>query len=108
MIVTARKHHSPSDTTWADVASDFAAQIAIASVVNGCLAKHAYSGCPSGSFGIAAMNGTLFSGAAARSCRRALAAEVALVDLDAPVEHTRVLAQGMTSMSLCFMSQAVL
>src|SRR5882724_9724316 len=61
MIVTARKHHSPSATTWADVASDFAAQIAIASVVNGCQAKHAYSGCPSGVVGIAAMNGTLFS-----------------------------------------------
>ncbi len=44
MILTPRKHHNPSDTTTAEVANDFAAQIATASVVNGCLAKQAYCG----------------------------------------------------------------
>ena len=46
MILTARKHHSPSDTTTAEVANDFAAHIATASVVKGCLEKHAYCGHP--------------------------------------------------------------
>src|ERR671910_760806 len=60
MILTPRKHHSPSDTTWAEVASDLAAQIATASVVSGCLAKQAYSGWPSGLVCTAAMKDTLF------------------------------------------------
>jgi hypothetical protein len=44
MILTAPKHHNPSEITWAVGASELAANSATASVVNGCLAKHAYCG----------------------------------------------------------------
>ena len=91
MILTPRKHHSPSDTTTAEVANDLAAQIATASV-KGCLAKQAYCG--------VTLRGGLHRGderhlvlrAATALAPGALATEVGVVDLHAPVEHARVLA----------------
>jgi len=61
MIVTPRKHRSPSERTLAEGESDLAAKIATSSEVSGCWEKQASTGLPSGVVWTAAMKGTLFS-----------------------------------------------
>ena len=82
----ARKHHRPSETTVGGRASDSAANIATASLVNGCWRKHA-------THRLAVVGGLhrgderhLVLRAAAGLAARALAAEVGVVDLHPAVE----------------------